>query len=275
MIKSSITINLATQVKTGPWVYREPVAVSLSKAAALGFDGVELFTASANSVDAALLERLLQQSGLQLSAVGTGAGKLIHGLTLTDPDLKIRKQSISFIKDMISFGSCFGAPAIIGSMQGNALPGTDRALSLDRLAEGLDILGEFAEMQGVKLIFEPLNRYETNLVNQLEDGAKLIGLLHTRNMALLADLFHMNIEEASIPESLQNFGKFVGYVHFSDSNRHPAGCGHTPMQEIAGALKEIKYEGYISAEAFPYPDPDSAAKTTIDNFNKYFKQDEI
>lgn len=68
MIKSGITINLAGQVKTGPWIYRESLEESVSKAAALGFDGVELFTASAASVNADLLERLLQQHGIRLHA---------------------------------------------------------------------------------------------------------------------------------------------------------------------------------------------------------------
>ena len=269
-MKSGITINVATQVETGPWIYREPLEVSLSKAAALGFDGVELFTASAHSVDADLLARLLQQFGLPLSAVGTGAGKVIHGLTLTDPDTDIRKQALAFIKEMIAFGARFGAPSIIGSMQGHAVPGIKKEEAIDWLAEGLNILGAFAAKQGVTLIFEPLNRYETNLINRLEEGVKLIDSLHTRNVALLADLFHMSIEEVSIPESLRDFGKYVGYVHFADSNRHPAGNGHTRMQEIAEALQEIGYEGYISAEAFPYPDPDRAAKTTLENFNQFF-----
>lgn len=271
MIKSSITINLVTQVKTGPWVYREPIEVSLSKAAELGFDGVELFTVSVDSVDNHMLEQLLQQNKLQLSAIGTGAGKVVHGLTLTDPDAEIRRRAISFIKDMISFSAHFGAPAIIGSMQGNAISDTEREQALNWLIDGLNILGEFAEKQGVTLIFEPLNRYETNLINRLEDGAKLISILRTDNVMLLADLFHMNIEEVSIAESIRNFGRLVGYVHFADSNRHPAGKGHTLLQEIADALKEINYEGYVSAEAFPYPNPDCAAKITIDNFSKFFK----
>lgn len=275
MIKSSVTINLVPQIKTGPWIYREPLELSIIKAAEMGFDGVELFTASANSVDPDLLENLLQKYGLNLSAVGTGAGKVLHDLTLTDPDAEIRRQAVSYIQDMISFSSRFGTPAIIGSMQGNSVSEIEKEQALAWLADGLRILGEVAEKQGVKLIFEPLNRYETNLVNRLEDATKLIGLLNTRNVVLLADLFHMNIEEKSIPDSIRNFGPFVGYVHFADSNRHPVGNGHIQMQEVAAALNEIRYNGYLSAEAFPYPDADSAAKTTIRNFNKYFKRNEV
>lgn len=275
MIKSSITINLVSQVKTGPWIYRESLDTSIIKAVKLGFDGVELFTASANSVDPDSLKKLLQKSGLKISAVGTGAGKVLHGLTLTDPDPEIRRQALSFIQDMIVFGSQFGAPAIVGSMQGNFTPGIEKQQALAWLIDALNILGELAWKQGVTLIFEPLNRYETNLVNWLEGGMELIDLLNTNNVVLLADLFHMNIEERSIPETILKYSSHIGHVHFADSNRFPVGNGHIQMYEIATALNRIKYEGYISAEAFPYPDPDSAARTTIENFNKYFKRNEV
>jgi sugar phosphate isomerase/epimerase len=270
MIKSSITINLVTQIKTGPWIYRDPLELSIPKAAELGFDGVELFTASADSVDPDLLESLLQKSGIKLSAVGTGAGKVIKGLTLTAPDSEIRKKAISFICDMISFGARFGAPAIIGSMQGNVASGIEKAEAIDWLAEGLNILGNFAEKKGVTLIFESLNRYETNLINCLEDAGKLIDSLGSKNVTLLADLFHMNIEEKSIPSSIREFGPFISHVHFADSNRQAVGMGHIQMKEIADALKETAFNGYISAEVFPWPDPDSAAKKTIESYYKYF-----
>lgn len=270
MIKSSVTINLAAQIKTGPWIYWDPLEISISKAAKMGFDGVELFTASADSVDPDLLESISQRFGIKISAVGTGAGKVIKGLTLTDPNAEIRKQAITFISDMISFGSRFGAPAIIGSMQGNAFSGIEKSQAIIWLIEGLNILGNFAEKKGVTLIFESLNRYETNLINRLDDAAKLISSLNTHNVTLLADLFHMNIEEKSISDSIRSFGSSISHVHFADSNRCPVGNGHIQMKVIAEALKEVEYKGYISAEAFPCPDQDRAAKETIESFNKYF-----
>ena len=273
MIKSSITINLVKQIKTGPWIYWEPLNVSLSKAAMLGFNGVELYIPSADEIDIDVLLRLLLKFNLQLSAIGTGAGKLLYGLSLTNPDEEIRKQAVLFIKKIIAFGAHFGAPSIIGSMQGNVFHNIEREQSIDWLATGLGILGVFAEKLGVTLIFEPLNRYETNLINRLDEGVKLINSHHIRNLKLLADLFHMNIEETSISGSIRNFGKYIGYIHFADSNRYSVGKGHIQLQEIANALLDIKYKGYISAEAFPFPDSDNAAKTTIETFNKYFKNE--
>ena len=269
-MKSAVTIALVPEIKTGPWIYWNDLETSIAKAAELGFDGVELFTASATAIRPDRLTALIDQFGLEIAAVGTGAGKVINGLTLTDPDPGIRSRAVSFISDMISFGAKFGAPAIIGSMQGNAFPGIEKEQALSWLAEGLNVLGKRAEESGVTLIYEPLNRYETNLINQIENGVTLIKSLVTRNVVLLADLFHMNIEEISLADSIRQAGPFIGHVHFADSNRRPIGMGHTPISDIAAALSEIDYQGFISAEAFPWPDPDQAAQQTITSYKQYF-----
>ena len=129
--------------------------------------------------------------------------------------------------------------------------------------------GEHAKAAGVPLIYEPLNRYESNLLNRAEDAVAFLDTLDTDNVVILADLFHMNIEEANIADALRTYGKHIAHVHFVDSNRRPAGCGHMDYTAIASALKEISYDKYASAEAFPWPDSDSAARATIDAFNQY------
>ena len=172
MIRSCVTIALVPQIKTGPWIFWEDLESGMAKAAELGFDAIELFTPSADTIDSERLLGLLEQYELKLAAVGTGAGKVIHGLTLTDADPEIRKKAISFISEMISFRATFGAPAIIGSMQGNVLPGMDREQVMNWLTEGLNQLGNHAGFLGVPLIYEPLNRYETNLLNTLDERAR-------------------------------------------------------------------------------------------------------
>ncbi len=271
MIKSAVTIALVPQLKSGPWIFWEDLEQSMEKAAGLGFDGIELFTPAADAIDPVHLAELLKKYQLQLAAVGTGAGKVLHGWTLTDPDPEIRKKAISFISDMISFGARFGAPAIIGSMQGNVPSAGDRETTLTWLAEGLGVLGKQAESEGIFLIYEPLNRYETNLLNTMEVGANFLKKNNLGNVKLLADLFHMNIEEDNLAHAIREYRKYIGHVHFADSNRKPMGFGHTDMEPIAAALKEISYEGYVSAEAFPFPNPDEAAEQTIKAFRKWFK----
>jgi sugar phosphate isomerase/epimerase len=271
MIRSAVTIALVPQIKSGPWIFWEELETSMAKAADLGFDAIELFTPAADAIDSELLGDLLVRFNLKLAAVGTGAGKVIHGLTLTDPDPEIRKKAIQFVSEMISFGAKFGAPAIIGSMQGNVLPTGNREETMDWLSQGLKILGQKAESEGIFLIYEPLNRYETNLLNTLEAGSAFLEKSGLENIKLLADLFHMNIEETNLPESIKSYAKHIGHVHFADSNRKPMGFGHTEMKPIAESLKEVGYTGYVSAEAFPWPDPYAAAQQTIEAFKKHFR----
>jgi sugar phosphate isomerase/epimerase len=271
MIKSCVTIALVPEIKSGPWIYWHDLEQILAHASSLGFDAVELFTASAEVLDVSETQSLLEKYKLQLAAVGTGAGKVIHGLTLTDPDAAIRKKAIEFIESMITFGAAFGAPAIIGSMQGNVVAGVDREEAMHWLADGLSYLGKHASTLGVKLIYEPLNRYETNLINTLGDGVQFLKTRQIQHVGLLADLFHMNIEEADMAASIKAAGDLVIHVHFADSNRRPVGNGHSDFREVAKVLKEINYPGYVSAEAFAWPNSEAAATQTIQSFNQYFK----
>ena len=169
------------------------------------------------------------------------------------------------------FGGPFGAPAIIGSMQGKWTDATDQPTAVSYLQECLNQLGEHAGQQGVPLIYEPLNRYETNLATTMAQGVELLQPLTTDNVVLLADLFHMNIEEADIAQGLRDGGRSIGHVHFVDSNRPAAGRGHMDYGPIAEALADIGYDGYCCAEAFPIPDSDEAARQTIETFKAVFR----
>jgi sugar phosphate isomerase/epimerase len=270
MIKSCATIALVPEIKTGPWIYWEKPDISIPKAATLGFDAVELFTASADAADAEQLEQLCDVNKIKIAAVGTGAGKVLNGLTLTSPDEHVRQKAVGFISEMVTFGARFGAPAIIGSMQGNVEPGIERKQAVAWLAEGLNKLDTRAQENGVSLIYEPLNRYETNMFNQLGTSADFLETLDSGNVVLLADLFHMNIEEKSIAGAIRENAKHIGHLHFADSNRRPVGMGHTDMKDIARALTDIGYTGYASAEALPWPNPDAAAEQTMRAFKECF-----
>jgi len=276
MIKSCVTISLVPSLAGGPWVYWDDLGISIPKAKAAGFDGVELFTASADAVSPDRLAQLLDENGIELAAVGTGAGKALHQMHLVSPDKEIRRKARDFIRAMIDFAAQFNAPAIIGSMQGCLEQGVlrkesvgQRQQALDWLAESLDELGQKAAACGVNLLFEPLNRYESDMVNTLGDGVRLIKSLSCKNVLLLADLFHMNIEEESIADSIRTAGCYIGHVHFVDSNRRPAGMGHINLADVAVALRDIDFNGYASAEALPYPDPDAAAAQTMSAFREF------
>lgn len=271
MIKSAVTVSLVEEARGGPFVFWDGLADAFAKAANLGFDAIEIFAPGPDAVDREQLNGLIKQHELAVAAVGTGAGMVKHGLSLTDPDATKRAAARDFIRQMIEFGGQFGAPAIIGSMQGRW--GGDLSLdaALELLAEALNELGPLAEAHGVPLIYEPLNRYETNLIKTMAHGASFMNQLKTSNVKLLADLFHMNIEEANIADGLRDGGEAIGHVHFVDSNRQATGFGHMDYVPIAKALKDIQFKGYASAEAFPIPDSQTAAKMTIEAFNQHLR----
>ncbi|MFM8579193.1 MAG: TIM barrel protein, partial [Planctomycetaceae bacterium] len=84
------------------------------------------------------------------------------------------------------------------------------------------------------------------------------------DVRLLADLFHMNIEEVDLADTIRAAGGTIGHVHFADSNRRAMGLGHTPASPVVAALRAIGYEGWLSAEVFPLPSADEAARRTVE-----------
>jgi sugar phosphate isomerase/epimerase len=274
-MKSCVTISLVPSLKGGPWILWDKLEKSLQTASQIGFDGVELFTQGASVESEKPLDELLSQYNLTLGAVGTGAGKVIHGLSLTDKDAIVRSDAKLFIKEMISFGANFNAPTILGSMQGSFCEQVDRETALSYLREALEELGDHAISHGTFFIYEPLNRYETNLFNLFEEACRFCKNLNTNGVKVLADLFHMNIEEEDIAATIKPNADMLGHVHFADSNRKPVGYGHTEMKPICDCLKEINYSGYVSAEAFAFPDPETAAKRTLQSFRKFFYPTDI
>ncbi|MBY0229008.1 MAG: sugar phosphate isomerase/epimerase, partial [Gemmataceae bacterium] len=178
------------------------------------------------------------------------------------------QEALAFVHGLIDAAGELGAPAIIGSMQGRH--GPDATEARKRLAEALEQLGDRAAHHGQPLLYEPLNRYETNMANTLAQGVELLELAGNPNVLLLADLFHMGIEEDDSAAALRAAGPRVGHVHFVDSNRKPAGFGQMAYAPIADALRAIGYDRYLSAEAFPFPDPERAAARTIETFRRHF-----
>ena len=268
-MKSAVTISLVPEAAKGPFVFHGELVESCQTAADLGFDAVELFVPGPTDVDADDLQVLLDRFGLKLAAVGTGAGWVKHRLSLAAADSGTREKAIAYVSDIVDFAANFGAVAIIGSMQGQPHdPDVDAETARGHLIEALNRCGEHAAGHKLPLIYEPLNRYETRQACTLEEGVALLEQLETTNVQLLADLFHMNIEEEDLPAAIRAAGSHIGHVHFVDTNRRPVGCGHLDVGPVVAALKETGYDGYLSAEALPWPDSRSAATATIMAYRK-------
>lgn len=268
MFRSAITVSLVSEAKGGPFVFWDGLADACQRAGDLGFDAIEIFAPGPDAVEVPEVKSLLAEHQLSVAGVGTGAGMVKHGLSLTHPDADHRKRAIDFVKQMIDLGGQFKSPAIIGSMQGKWGGDVGRDQALDLLRVALDELGPHAAASSVPLLYEPLNRYETNLLCRIDQSVEFLKSLKTDNVKLLADLFHMNIEEASVPAAIRDGAGHIGHIHFVDSNRQAAGLGHTDFSPIMRALRDIDYRGYLCAEAFALPDSMTAAKQTIETFQQ-------
>jgi sugar phosphate isomerase/epimerase len=270
-MKSAVTICLVPEARQGPFVFHDGLEAGCRAAAELGFDAVEVFPESAAGLPAAELATLLTASSLGLAAVGTGAGWVKHRWHLCHADADVRAQARSFIGAIVDVAGGFGAPAIIGSMQGSGGGDVSRETALEWLAASLHALSDRAARHGQVLLYEPLNRYETNLFNRQADAAAFLRDRGIANVKLLCDLFHMNIEEADLAATLAACGELVGHVHWADSNRRAMGLGHTDPRPIVQALRSIGYQGHLSAEVFSVPTPIDAARTTIESIRSVTK----
>jgi sugar phosphate isomerase/epimerase len=116
------------------------------------------------------------------------------------------------------------------------------------LLEGLHELGLEAQKAGALLLFEPLNRYEDHMVNTLETAADYCHAVGPPSVSIIADLYHMNIEEAQIAASLLRYQGLIAHIHLADSNRLEPGAGHTDFKSAFAALKQTGYAGWMALE---------------------------
>jgi sugar phosphate isomerase/epimerase len=245
-------------------------AESMRKAAALGYDGVELALKHPDEIDRHQLGGLLAKHRLEVSCISSGQVYASLGYAFTDADQRRRSELKKIFTGLVDLAADYGHMVNIGRVRGPVKEKTrDEA---DRLF--IDLAGEicaYAEPKGVTLILEPVNRYEIDYVNSVEEGVRLLTKAGIHNLKLMPDVFHMNIEDAKIGATLEKYIDLIGYVHLADSNRHAPGDGHLDFDDVFSALKRAKYDGWCSVEILPFPDPDTAAQRAIRYVEKYFK----
>ncbi len=259
-----LSIVLSTQPAQFQAVaFKGDFEANVAKIARWGYDGVELAIRDPGLVDGDALLALVRRHGLEVSAIGTGQAWGEEGLSFTDPDPAVRRAAVERIKAHLPFAARAGAVVIIGLIRGVVKPGVQPGHAMSWLVEALRECCRAAAAAGVQLALEPINRYETTLVNNVGQGLDLIGRVGADNLGLLLDTFHMNIEEPSIEESIREAGDRIFHFHVADSNRWYPGAGHLDFGSILAALAATGYQGYVSGEFMPLPDADTAAREAI------------
>ena len=241
---------------------------NIEKIAQWGYDGVELAIRDPKLVNVDSLDRVISDYGLEVPAIGTGQAWGEEGLSFTSDDPAIRKEAVERITSHIPLAKHFNAVIILGLIRGITPEGQTHEQSMTYLVDALQQCAAVASPHNVKFALEPLNRYETDLIHTVEEGLDLIEQVGAENFGLLLDTFHMNIEEPIEVESIRKCDNRIFHFHVADSNRWYPGAGHLDFKSILSALYSTGYQGYVSGEFMPEPDPDTAAAKNI----KYLKQ---
>lgn len=232
-------------------------------AAQLGYNGVELALKEASEINVSQLDAWLRDTGMEVSCISTGQVFADTGLMFTDIDTSKRQKLKTIFKDFIDLAAVYGNLVNIGRVRGLIADDSNESAE-KRFIEMAHELCDYAQPKSVTLVLEPVNRYEINFINSLEEGAELIRKVNKPNMKLMPDVFHMNIEDTTIGGELEKYISHVAYIHMADSNRLAPGWGHTDFKDIFYHLKKAQYNGWLSVEILPKPDPVNAAKQAAD-----------
>ncbi|HID96487.1 MAG TPA: sugar phosphate isomerase/epimerase [Candidatus Latescibacteria bacterium] len=241
---------------------------------AAAYDGIEPFVTrqfnpeKVTVREAKALKHMVDAAGLEISAL---CGLYPGELQLLSSDPLMQQRSKRYSSDLIKLASDMGISLLaFGSGGSRSLPpDVPKEEGLKRLREFVYFCGERAQEVGVRIAIEQLNRYETNILNRLDEVVAFVRDVNSPAVGVTADLFHMNIEDADLGQAIRNAGSLLWHIHLADSNRRPPGQGHLNLTEVMEALHQIGYEGYLSMEANLTPDPATAlamAKRTLKAF---------
>jgi sugar phosphate isomerase/epimerase len=258
-MKIGIAVASAAARPSAFVVFRDDLCRCVDRAAALGYDGVELALLRAEEVDIPRMKERLSATGLEIPCISSGQVFAADHLYFTHPDAEVREAAVDRIIGMIRLAGEFGARVNTGRVRGLIHEGETTETARQRYLSCLHRCADVAERAGVELIVEPVNRYEVNFINNCTEGLEMIRETGRRCVKLMPDLFHMNIEDASFRRAFESARDYISYVHVADSNRLAPGWGHMPFDEIFEILRDIGYDGYLTAEILPKPDPDQAA----------------
>jgi sugar phosphate isomerase/epimerase len=246
------------------------------KASKLGYEGVELLVGNPHILNQKEIRTQIRDYGLEVAAVSSGAIGLFDGLTLLSSERPANRQAEARLVSLVAFASFLDAPLVtIGGFRGR-LSSMAGASGRGELIEILGRTLDSAQRAGVRLVLEPLNRYESDIINTTEECLKLIEEVNHTHLGLLIDTFHANIEEPSFRYCIEQGMKSrrLWHIHVGDSNRLAPGEGHIDFGAVVTALREFEYEGYCSAELDRGTTPDERAEAAIKHLRQFIPKSE-
>lgn len=248
-----------TFIWTSPFATANHLSL-LTKVAEMGFDLIEVAVEDPALIDVVALRRAAAAAGLDVIVCGAfGPDR-----NLSSADDAVRDNAETYLQWCIDAAAELGSPIVAGPMYsavGKARLNTAvaRQAEWDRAAAGLHKWGSYAQERGVKLAIEPLNRFETDMVNIVEQGLALIEAADCDAVGLHLDTFHMHLEEKNSAAAIRRAGDRVFHFHACENDRGVPGTGQVNWTAVAQALSDIQYDGAVVIESFT-PEVQSIAR---------------
>jgi D-psicose/D-tagatose/L-ribulose 3-epimerase len=227
-----------------------------------GFDGVELPLINPERVDAPAIRRVLAENGLECTFCAVIPG----GLSAISDDTEVRGKTRAHLETCVKVAAEAGGKLIAGPIYSPVgyLPGRRRnADEWKRAVEFYRSLMDVLMKNDITLAIEPLNRFETYFLNTAEDAAALCDAVNNPRVGILFDTFHANIEEKNVPNAYRRLGRHLKHVHTCENDRGTPGTGHVDWPGVFGALREMKYDGWLTIESFGFALGELSAAASI------------
>ncbi len=230
----------------------------------MGFDVVEIPVEDPTLIDSnEILEAL---SRYELKAVVCGVFGPTKDFTHDNP--LVHKHCFEYIRQCFEFCQSWGSEFLAGPMysavgKARLVSEEQKRIEWGRAVENLHNVCQMAEDFGLDIAIEPLNRFESDLVNTAEDALRLVKDINHPRAKILLDSFHMTIEERNLYRAIKLVGDKLIHVQVSENHRGVPGSGLTPWEDVKRGLKEIDYQGCISIESFTPENKELAAAVCI------------
>ncbi len=245
-----VKLGISTWIWTSPFQTEEAAAL-FEKIAALGYEIVEIAVEDPKLIDTQKIAAELERNGL--SAIVCGAFGSTRDLTSDDPELQ--RNSLEYIEECLNITKLLGAKFFAGPMysavgKARMIPDEQREIEWNRAVKNLKTVCEMASSKGLEIALEPLNRFESDLVNNVDDVLRLIEQIDHPAAKICLDMFHMNIEEWDPALAIQKAGDKLLHLQVSENYRGIPGTGNASWDKYHQALASIDYKGAISIESF-------------------------
>ncbi|WP_373652257.1 sugar phosphate isomerase/epimerase family protein [Schlesneria sp. DSM 10557] len=227
-----------------------------------GYDGVELPVFDLDPAKFARLGKMLDAIGLERTAV-TVCSDADNPIS-ADP--AIRSAGVERLKKAIDTVAAAGANLLCGPLHSALGTFSGAGPTADEWKWGLDSLtkaADHAAKNNVTLVCEYLNRFECYFLTSAADDARFCREANHPNLKMMYDTFHANIEEKDLAAAMKGCWDQVVHVHISENDRSTPGEGHVDWETTFKTLKELKYDGWLTVEAFGLALPALAAATKI------------